>query len=236
MTSKKKIVAIYSFVFVASVAMILFFRTLAHDVPETDGPIATELGKEEAENFFPIEEDLVMTRQDGEEVRMSDLKGKVTVLAQFFAVCPHCAVRNGAELGDIYATFKDHPDFRMVCISVDPETDGVEELAAYAEALSADPEDWWFTTAGDKQATHDYLEKELGFFKIRERRDPVDIASNGRFAHDLGFLVIDRDHNVIGKWPLPDLRSDEGKRNFPGGYERQKKEMYDRLTKELENE
>jgi protein SCO1/2 len=236
MTDKRKIVTIYSIVAVASVAMIVFFQQLGHDVPETDEPIASDLGREEATEFFPIEKDLVMTRQDGEEVRMSDLKGKVTVLAQFFAVCPHCAVRNGVELGEIYKTFGDNEDFRIVCVSVDPETDGQEQLAAYGEALGADPKNWWFTTAGDKQATHDYLENELGFFKIRERRDPVDIASNGRYAHDLGFLVIDREHRVIGKWPLPDLRSDEGKRNFPGGYERRKQEMYERIRKELGDE
>lgn len=236
MSSKKQIIAIYSVVAVASVAMILFFQTLGHDVPETEEPIASDLGREEVETFFPIEKDLVMTRQDGEEVKISDLKGKVTVLGQFFAVCPHCAVRNGAELVELYETFGEHPDFRIVCISVDPETDGHKELEAYGKALGADPENWWFTTAGDKKLTHDYLEQELRFFKIRERTDPVDIASNGRFAHDLAFLMIDREHRVVGKWPLPDLRTPEGKRNFPGGYERRKKEMYDRLRQELGDE
>ncbi|MGE9270288.1 MAG: SCO family protein [Verrucomicrobiales bacterium] len=233
MKSKNKIVLIYAFVGLASLAMILFFRSLAHDVPETEVPVASEMGKEEADWFFPIEEDLEMVRQDGETVHISDLKGKVTVLAQFFAICPHCAVRNGAELAAIYEEFGDHPDFRMLCVTVDPETDQREQLEAYAKVLDADPENWWFATAGDEALTHRYLEEELGFFKIRERTDPVDIASNGRFAHDLGFLVIDKELNVVGKWPLPDLRSEEGKKNFPGGYERQKQEMFDRLNKEL---
>lgn len=236
MTDKRKIIGIYSFVAVASIGMIILFQNVAKWVPESDVPVATDLGREETEVFFPVEKDLEMTRQDGEKVRMTDLKGKVTVVAQFFAVCPHCAVRNGVELGELYKEFGDQEDFRIVCISVDPETDGHEELEAYGKALGADPNNWWFTTAGNEKLTHDYLENELRFFKIRERRDPVDIASNGRFAHDLAFLVMNKDLEVIGKWPLPDLRSEEGQKNFPGGYERRKKEMYERIRKELGGE
>lgn len=236
MNDKKKIVWIYSVVGVASIAMIVLFQRVADQVPETDEPIASDLGREETEVFFPVEEDLEMTRQDGEPVKMTDLRDKVTVVAQFFAVCPHCAVRNGVELVEIYKEFGDHEDFRMVCISVDPETDGQKELEAYGEALGADPKNWWFTTTADEKLTHDYLERVLRFFKIRERRDPVDIASNGRFAHDLAFLVMNRNMEVVGKWPLADLRTDEGKRNFPGDYERRKTEMYERIRKELDDE
>lgn len=233
---KGKVIAIYAFVGVACVAMIVFFQRVGANFEEEhpqQQSMAGDVGKETPETFFPIEEDLALTRQDGESVMLSDIEGEVTVLAQFFAVCPMCAERNGRELGEIYRKFGDHPDFRIVCISVDPETDGVEELQAYGEALGADPENWWFTTAGDMERTHSYLEEELGFFEIRERGDPVDIASKGRYAHDLGFLIIDRDLNVIGKWPLADARSETARERDPGLYERLKTDMYRRLEREL---
>ena len=236
MSSKGKIITIYSIVAVASVAMVAFFISIAKEVPEEKNPIVEDAGREEVEVFFPVEGDLELTRQDGVDVSLSDLKGEVSVIAQFFAVCPQCAVRNGSELVEIYKTFGDHPDFRLVCITVDPETDGVPQLKGYGDALKADPENWWFVTAHDEEKTHEFLEKELRFFEIRERHDPVDIDSKGRYAHDLAFLVIDKDLNVIGKYPLPDLRSDEGRRNFPGDYEKRKQQMFERIRKELNDE
>ncbi len=229
-----KVIAIYSFVVVASVAMIVFFINVGNQVPES--PVASNVGREVPETLFPIKTDLEMTRQDGEQVRLSELEGKVTVLAQFFAVCPKCAIRNGGDLLEIYKTFGDHPDFRMLCISVDPETDGVEELEDYAETLGADVSNWWFTRTQDQAEIHRFLEEELKFFRIRERTDPVDIASNGRYAHDLDLLLVDRDLNVVGKYPLAQADSEEGRKLDPTRYDREKHELFERIRKELGDE
>jgi hypothetical protein len=78
------------------------------------------------------------------------------------------------------------------------------------------------------------MEKELGFFAIRERTDPVDIESNGRFAHDMGIMLVDREWNVVGKWPLADARTEEGRKRDPELYEKLKRELHDRLREELE--
>lgn len=191
-------------------------------------------GRASVSEWFPIARDLEATDQSGRRVKLSDLKGKVWIAAEFFAVCPHCAVRNGEELRKIHDAFKDHPDFHIVCISVDPEHDQVDKLADYSNALGADPAKWWFLNAGDAAATHEYLEKELKFFGIRERKDPADIEANGRYAHDLGFLLVDRDFQVIGKWPLADARSEEAKQRDPGLYDRLKQELFARIRAELD--
>ncbi|MGJ8645035.1 MAG: SCO family protein [Luteolibacter sp.] len=201
---------------------------------ETEAFIKVRAEKEQS--WFPIEKDLSATNQAGEKVKLSDLRGKVWVVAEFFAVCPHCAVRNGTELRKIYDEFKDNPDFQMVCISVDPTQDDVEKLAAYSEALSADVEDWWFLNAGDEKATHEYLEHTLKYFGIRERSDPAEIESSGRFSHDLGLILVDRGFNVIGKWPLADARSEAGRELDPNLYEELKEEMFTRIRTELDKE
>jgi protein SCO1 len=197
-------------------------------------PEVVNTGREAPAQWFEIGKDLVAINQENRQVRLSDLRGKVWVVAEFFAVCPHCAVRNGAELRVIYDEFKDHPDFHISCISVDPDTDTPDKLADYAKALSAETRNWWFLNAGDEKATHQYLEKELGFFGVRERGDPLDIEANGRFAHDLGFLLVDREFRVVGKWPLADARSEEAKKRDPGLYQRLKDDMFARIRAELE--
>jgi protein SCO1/2 len=193
-----------------------------------------DIGKEAAPQWFEISKDLSAVNQDNQPVKLSDLRGKVWVVAEFFAICPHCAVRNGEELRKLYDEFGKHPDFHITCISVDPENDKQEKLADYAKALSADSKNWWFLNAGDAKTTHEYLEKELKFFGIRERTDPLDIEANGKYAHDLGFILVDRDFKVIGKWPLADARSEEGKKLDPNLYQKLKDELFGRIRAELE--
>ncbi len=196
-------------------------------------PIVVNTGKDTAQEWFEIAKDLPAINQDNQAVKLSDLRGKVWIVAEFFAICPHCAVRNGEELRKIYDEFKNHPDFHITCISVDPENDKQEKLADYAKALSAESKNWWFLNAGDAKTTHEYLEKELKFFGIRERKDSLDIEANGKYAHDLGFILVDRDFKVIGKWPLADARSEEGKKLDPELYQKLKTELFERIRQEL---
>ena len=198
------------------------------------GPAIIDAGKETAPEWFEISKDLAAVNQENQAVKLSDLRGKVWIAAEFFAICPHCAVRNGEELRKIYDEFKNHPDFHITCISVDPENDQGERLADYATALGAESKNWWFLNAGDAKTTHDYLQNVLKFFGIRERTDPVDIEANGKYAHDLGFLLVDREFRVIGKWPLADARSEEAKKLDPGMYDKMKSELYGRIRQELD--
>ena len=78
-----------------------------------------------------------------------------------------------------------------------------------------------------------YLEQELKFFGIRPRTDPTDIEANGKYAHDLGFILVDRDFKVIGKWPLADARSEQGQKLDPTLYPKLKQELFDRIRLEL---
>ncbi len=237
MTKKTTIVLFYCGVAVVCAAILAIVNLLIVPRIKAKGQEAelfTNIGHTEEKSWFPIAKDLTGTIQTGEEVKLSDLRGKVWVVVEFFAVCPHCAARNGAEVKRIYEEFKDHPDFQVVCISVDPTEDNTEKLSDYASALGAEAEDWWFLNAGDEQTTHDYLEHTLGFLGIRERTDPEDIEANGRFKHDMGILLVNRDFNVIGKWPLTDERDAEEKKLNPELFEARKADLMRAIRTELE--
>lgn len=235
MNRSAKIALIYTATAAISAGIIytgMWLRKGLHAVPV---PMAVNTGKKPgSEPWFHIDKELVTTNQENRQISIPrDLKGKVTVLAQFFAVCPMCAQRNGTDLKELAEAFKGHPDFHVACISVDPAADNVERLKEYGEALGADPERWWFLTTGDEKSAHEYVEKELKFFSVKHRTDPVDIQTNGRFAHDLAFLLVDRDGNVIGKWPLSDAASPEGRKLDPENYQRLKDDLYARIRAEL---
>ncbi len=234
MTDRGKIIAIYGCVAAFSAAFVSGMMYLGKQVPDQPQPVAIDTGAAKEEKFFPIAKDFSGMNQSGEQVKLSDLKGKVWVVSEFFAVCPLCGERNGKDLYDLSKAFKDDPDFRVVCISVDPETDTLERLKEYGKSLDADPARWWFLSHPNQQETHDYLEQELKFFKIRERTDKLERDINGRYAHDMGITLVDRDWNVIGKYPLFDADSAAGRKLDPDNYARLKKELMDRIKAELE--
>ena len=234
MKKNTTIALFYTGVAAVSVGIISLAMWLRPGLDTSYQAPVTDTGKETPPQWFEIAKDLSAVNQDNQPVKLSDLRGKVWVVAEFFAICPHCAVRNGEELRKLYDEFGKHPDFHITCISVDPENDKQEKLADYAKALSADSKNWWFLNAGDAKTTHEYLENELKFFGIRERTDPLDVEANGKYAHDLGFILVDRDFKVIGKWPLADARSEEGKKLDPNLYQKLKDELFGRIRAELE--
>lgn len=234
MTKKTTLILFYSGVALVCAAILALVNLVILPGLKMKGAeteVFANVGQQRDEKWFPIEKDLVATNQAGETVKLSDLRGKVWVVAEFFAVCPHCAVRNGKELREIYDEFGDHPDFHIVCVSVDPEQDDVEKLKDYAKALGADSKNWWFLNAGEEKATHEYLEQNLKFLGVRERTDPAQIEANGRFEHDMGLLAVNRDFNTFGKWDLAFQRSAQG---TPEGYEAVKKAMMERIRAELD--
>jgi protein SCO1 len=226
----------YSGVFIFCVSIISLSMWLGKglDAPYQAPSPAIHTGKDTAPQWFEISADLAAVTQDQQQVKLSDLRGKVWVVAEFFAICPHCAVRNGEELRKIYDEFGKDPDFHIACISVDPETDTPDKLRDYASAVGADSKNWWFLNAGNASMTHQYLENVLKFFGIRQRTDSLDIEANGKYAHDLGFILVDRDFKVIGKWPLADARSEQGKKLDPLLYDKLKGELFARIRLELD--
>jgi protein SCO1/2 len=232
MTDRGKIFAIYGTVAALSALIIATAVYLGSQVPEQ--PEFSSAGAEKAETFFQIEKDFSGVNQAGQPVKLSELKGKVWIVAEFFAVCPHCAVRNGQEIKALFDQFKNHPDFHVVCISVDPTMDTPERLVDYSKALGAEPDRWWFMSHPDEKATHEYLEKVLKFIRVKERLDPADREANGRFEHDMSITLVDREWNVVGKWNLFGARSEEGRQQDPQAYERMKAELTSRLAEELE--
>lgn len=228
MNRKLKIIGVYTLTAIVSVVILTAAFWVRNGLIEREKPMIVNGGSEKQEVLFAIEKDLEATNQAGELVKLSSLKGKVWVVGEFFAICPHCAMRNGQELRGLIDEFGKDPAFHLTCISIDPETDNVEKLKEYASALNADPSNWWFLTTNNTQTAHEYMEGTMKFFKVILRTDPLDIESNGKYMHDLGLAVVNKNFEVVGKWPLAEAR----KQN-PALYETMKQEMYETIRREL---
>lgn len=197
MTEKSKIIRIYSVVALVSVLILATaFWIRGGRVKPAAQPYYTE--DTEFSPLLTLEKDLVLTRQDGKEVKISDLRGKTWAFAQFYATCPMCAERNSQGLKAIYREFRDNPDFVLVCITVNPEEDGVEQMRSYAEALGADPSNWWFLT-GNPASLKDYMHKVMKYDEITRRTDPEEAAAMGELVHNMQIVVYNRDLSMVGR-------------------------------------
>jgi protein SCO1 len=92
--------------------------------------------------------DLTLTSQDGKEVRLEDLRGKVVAVAFIYASCPDVCpmltdkmARVQDALGSAFGS-----KVAFVSITTDPERDTPEVLKGYAEAFEANLAGWSFLT------------------------------------------------------------------------------------------
>jgi protein SCO1/2 len=120
--------------------------------------LAHEAGDQEEERLPTIgaAPDFALTSQDGAEVTLESLRGKVIAVAFIYTWCPDVCpmltdkmARVQDELGADFGT-----RIAFVSITVDPERDTPEVLKEYAEAFDADPVGWSFLT-GTPAAVHE---------------------------------------------------------------------------------
>ena len=119
-----------------------------------DGPAAARAPVLEAGETVP---DFAMTTQEGETLKLSDLRGKVVVLTFIYTRCPlpdFCPLmdRKFAELADrIGAVAGRAEHVRLLSVSFDPEHDTPEVLRKHAENLGARPPLWRFAVASHEE-------------------------------------------------------------------------------------
>ena len=180
--------------------------------------------------YFKIQNDLVAHNQHGEEVKISQLKGKVWLFTQFFISCPQCLDRNLQDLKKIYNHFKDNPHFQIVSLSLNPKEDTVPKLQEYIKKyLQVDDSQWWMLT-GNEEKLRQYAEKELKLFKIKERTDQNEIQAKGKFAHDLGLVIFDENWQMRAKYNLHRAKH-QGKE----AYQQARKSLYRDIEYLLKN-
>jgi protein SCO1/2 len=130
--------------------------------------------------------DFTMTTQDGKQLSLSDLRGKVVVLTFIYTRCPlpdFCPLmdRKFAELAD---KLRNSParaeEVRLLSVSFDPEHDTPEVLRKHAAIQGAQPPLWTFAVA-----SHPELGKVAGPLGL------VYGPTQNEILHNLSTAVID---------------------------------------------
>lgn len=156
-----------------------------------------------------IKGDLEVIERGGQAVKLSALRGKVTVMACLYTVCPHGCAAVVVQMQKLNAEHRTRSDFHLVSLAVAPERDTPGFLKAYAEGVGVKPGDPWWFVSGEQQKIWDYMTYELQLqapqpIPEEKRVNPLDL-----YEHDLRLVLIDRQGRVRGYYsvfhPQPEI-------------------------------
>ena len=173
--------AIFYIVFFAAL-IILFYVALVKIIPgfgEVKLPVLNAV------------QPFSFTDQDGKIISEKDVSGKVYVAEYFFTTCKGICPKMNNNMKEIYAAFKDEPDFRILSHTVDPETDSVARMKWYADSLKADSKTWLFLT-GRKDSL--YRTARLSYLLDDPKNNDEDIDK--QFIHTQFFALVDKNGDV----------------------------------------
>lgn len=135
--------------------------------------------------------DYSFTDQDGKTVNQSTTEGKTYVADFFFTTCKSICPVMGKEIMKLTELLAEEKDVLFLSHTVDPETDNVSQLKAYAKEHNARPGQWYFLT-GEKKKLYDMARK--GYFVTATEGDggPDD------FVHTQNFVLVDKYRHIRG--------------------------------------
>ncbi len=153
--------------------------------------VSTKNGKTITDTVWHKVKNIEFTNQLGKKVSLDDLKGRILVIDFFFTKCPSICpglTRSMKRLQDSFT--KNDSIVQFLSISIDPDTDSVPRLRAYADHYGVNHDTWWFLT-GNKEEIYDFALNEI---KASIADSEVDTA----FIHTENFFLLDSSRVVRG--------------------------------------
>ena len=126
-----------------------------------------------------------LLKQDGSELKSTDLEGKIYVADFFFTRCPGICPKMSTELTRVQEVFAGDTEVKIISFSVDPEYDRPDTLRSYAKKYNADLKQWTFVT-GTKEAIYSLAQKGFFLSAMEDKDRPVE------FIHSDKMVLVDK--------------------------------------------
>lgn len=135
-----------------------------------------------------------LTDQRGQPFGTRELAGKVWVADFIFTACQEACPLLSERMKEVgHRAKRLGPDFHLVSISVDPERDTPQKLAAYGARYGANPIAWSFLT-GPADAIESAV---VGGFKVGMGKEKQATPGNGEAAGNGEFWQIFHGENLV---------------------------------------
>jgi protein SCO1/2 len=133
-----------------------------------------------------------LTAQDGRSFDSSQLRGKVWVASFVYSTCKSSCPMLGAQMQRLYKAMPKDAAFALVSVTVDPEKDTPERLAAYAKDLGVQDARWVFLT-GKKTVIKQLITE--GFRLVAE---PGVRSDDDEIMHSTKLVLVDAAGHIRG--------------------------------------
>lgn len=141
-----------------------------------------------------------LTERSGRVVTEADLANRVWVASFIFTRCPLSCPRITAIMRGVQGKLEG-TSVQLVSVSVDPDRDTPEVLAAYAQANGADRDRWWFLT-GPKTEVYDLIRNR---FKLGVEAAGSDVPKDAEeISHSSRLALVGPGNKVIGVFDSDD--------------------------------
>lgn len=175
--------------------------TLAHVGPRAQDWLGTSVAApppDSPDRFGEVPE-FSFTEADGRTITRAELMGAPWIAVPFFVKCtgpcPSITTDLRARLHDELAGTA----IKIVSYSIDPLLDTPAELLEYRDQRGIDGARWWFLTASDERAMHEFLAEGL---KVPNQRADGDVEYGQSITHGTRMPVIDRAGRIAGWYEL----------------------------------
>lgn len=133
--------------------------------------------------------------QNGKVFTQEQVKGKVYVVEYFFTTCGTICPKMNAQMQRIQQAYKNSKKVALLCFTVNPETDTVEQLKRYAIDHEANDQQWHFLTGKQEKL---YQLARTSFFVLK----PAEVENQGDegsdFIHTNNFVLVDQSGRIRG--------------------------------------
>lgn len=129
------------------------------------------------------------TNQNGEEMALKDLQGKISVFVMIYTSCKAACPRLVADMRNIAKQMPDDKidQLQYVFVSIDPEVDTPERLKEFAKENQMDSPEWLFLRGSDEDTREFAAVLAMSYKRI----SPID------FSHSNIISVFNRQGELV---------------------------------------
>ena len=147
--------------------------------------------------------DFTFTNQEGKDLGLTDLKGKVWIADFVFTNCTTVCLPMMTNMAELQGKLKkDGLEVELVSFSVDPEVDTPEVLKEYAKYYNADLSSWHLLTGYSQKTIEDFALKN--FKTVAKKPD-----KSNQVIHGTSFFLIDQEGKVVKEYSGLEFPIDE---------------------------
>lgn len=150
-------------------------------------------GKSVTDTVYQTIPKFKFVNQYGDTITNNSLDGDIYVADFFFTTCPSICPVMHRNMLNVYNTFKNTGDFKIISHTIDPKHDSVPVLKRYADKLGVTGNTWWFLQ-GNKEDTYNIAEKN---YLVAVKKDST---AAGGYIHAGYFVLVDKQKRIRGAY------------------------------------